>query len=174
MVEWYLSLNPTVNPLPFHLIPRDQLGSALDLRRGAHDPPFLAFLRLQICDQGAISQQMFSFPTPASAAEKSGEKQPKVLKAQMFGTVSCSKLRTVGPAKRPPPPGRPAPHPPPLTVPLLVRHDCHWWNQILCKLQEPSEGHRTFNGMLNVSQTSQLRICICICKSGLRSILLAR
>lgn len=74
MVEWYLSLNPTVNPLPFHLIPRDQLGSALDLRRGAHDPPFLAFLRLQICDQGAISQQMFSFPTPASAAEKKAAK----------------------------------------------------------------------------------------------------
>lgn len=96
----------------------------MDLRRGAHDPPFLAFLRLQICDQGAISQQMFSFPTPASAAEKSGEKQPKVLKAQMFGTVSCSKLRTVGPAKRPPPPGRPAPpsapaHGPPPCSPRL-------------------------------------------------------
>lgn len=96
----------------------------MDLRRGAHDPPFQAFLRLQICDQGAISQQMFSFPTPASAAEKSGEKQPKVLKAQMFGTVSCSKLRTVGPAKRPPPPGRPAPpsapaHGPPPCSPRL-------------------------------------------------------
>jgi len=60
--------------MPFNVFkllhPGDRLGSALNLRHGADDPPFLAFLWLQNCDQGAISQQMFSFPTPASAAEK--------------------------------------------------------------------------------------------------------
>lgn len=74
--------------------------------------------------RGQSVSRCFHFLLRHRQRKKSGEKQPKVLKAQMFGTVSCSKLRTVGPAKRPPPPGRPAPpsapaHGPPPCSPRL-------------------------------------------------------